>query len=71
MDAWSLSYVQLFATPQTVACQAPWSMGVLQARILEWVVTRIFPTQGSNPSLLQRRQILYRLSQQGSPRILE
>ena len=26
------------ATPQTIACQAPLSMGSLQARILEWVV---------------------------------
>ena len=25
------------ATPWTVACQAPLSMGILQARILEWV----------------------------------
>ena len=31
----------------------------------------IFPTQGSNPSLLHCRWILYRLSRQGSPRILE
>ena len=31
----------------------------------------IFPTQGSNPGLLHCRQILYRLSHQGSPRILE
>ena len=29
--------VQLFATPWTVAHQAPLFMGVLQARILEWV----------------------------------
>ena len=34
---WSLSRVQLFATPGTVARQAPLSMGILQARILEWV----------------------------------
>ena len=27
----------------------------------------IFPTQGSNPCLLHRRQILYQLSHQGSP----
>jgi len=27
----------------------------------------IFPTQGSNPGLLQCRRILYRLSHQGSP----
>ena len=25
------------ATPWTVACQAPLSMGILQARILEWI----------------------------------
>ena len=32
---------------------------------------RIFPTQGSNPGLPHCRQLLYHLSQQGSPRILE
>ena len=31
----------------------------------------IFPTQGSNPGLPHCRQILYRLSHQGSPKILE
>ena len=31
----------------------------------------IFPTQGSNPGLPCCRQILYHLSHQGSPRILE
>ena len=31
----------------------------------------IFPTQGSNPGLLHCRWILYCLSHQGSPRILE
>ena len=31
----------------------------------------IFPTQGSNPGLLHCRRILYHLSHQGSPRILE
>ena len=31
----------------------------------------IFPTQGSNPGLPHCRQILYLLSHQGSPRILE
>ena len=34
----SLSHVQLFVTPQTIARQAPLSTGILQARILEWVV---------------------------------
>ena len=31
----------------------------------------IFPTQGLNPGLPHHRQILYHLSHQGSPRILE
>ena len=31
------SRVQRFATPRTEAHQAPLSMGILQARILEWV----------------------------------
>ena len=31
------SCVQLFATLWTIACQAPLSMEILQARILEWV----------------------------------
>ena len=31
------SRVRLFATQWTVACQTPLSMGILQARILEWV----------------------------------
>ena len=33
----SFSHVLLFATPWTVAHQAPLSMGILQARILEWI----------------------------------
>ena len=45
--------------------------GILQARILEWVAIPfsrgIFPTQGSNLRLLHCKQILYHLSQQGSP----
>ena len=35
--AQSLSHVQLFVTQWTVARQAPLSVGILQARILEWV----------------------------------
>ena len=35
------------------------------------LLQRIFPTQGSNPGLPHGRQILYQLSHQGSPRILE
>ena len=37
--AWLLSCVWLFETPRTVDSQAPLSMGILQARILEWVAT--------------------------------
>ena len=32
-----LSCVLLFVTPWTIACQAPLSIGILQARRLEWV----------------------------------
>ena len=35
--ALSLSHVQLFATPWAIAHQVPLSMGILQARILDWV----------------------------------
>ena len=45
----SLSRVQLFPTPWTVAYQAPLSMGILQASILEWVAippSRSLPNPG-------------------------
>ena len=72
----SLSVVSHSLQPvRTVARQAPLSMGIPQARTLEWVATPfsggIFPTQGSNPGLPHCRWILYCLSHQGSPRILE
>ena len=55
-----------FATPWTVAHQAPLSVGILQARILEWVAMPFsrgtFLTQGSNLGLLHCRWILYHLS---------
>ena len=44
----SLSCVQLFVTPWTVAHQAPLSMGALQARILEWVAI-LFSRGSSQP----------------------
>ena len=37
MKVKSLSHVRLFVTPWTVAHQAPLFMGILQARILEWI----------------------------------
>ena len=44
-----------------------WNTGMGSLSLLQ----AIFPTQGSNPSLLHCRQILYQLNHQGSPRILE
>ena len=45
--------------------------GILQARILKWVAIPFCrgssPSQGLNPGLPHFRQILYRLSHQGSP----
>ena len=56
------------STPRTVARQAPLSMGILQARILEWachfLLQGVFLTQGSNWSPLHCRRILYCLSHQ-------
>ena len=66
----SLSCVRLFVIPWPVAHQAPLSMGILQARILEWVSMtssrESSPTQRLNPGLPHCRQILYHLSHQGS-----
>ena len=39
---WLLSHVQLFATPWTVAHQVPPSMGILQAKTLEWIAIPFF-----------------------------
>ena len=36
--AYLLSHFQFFVTPGTVADLCPLSIGILQARILEWVV---------------------------------
>ena len=43
-----LTRVQLFVIPWTVACQDPLSMGILQARILEWVASS-FSRESSQP----------------------
>ena len=54
--------------------QAPRSIVVLQARMLEWVAmpsSRGSSTQGLNPGLPHRRQILHWLSHNGSPRKLK
>ena len=56
--------------PWTVACQAPLSMGIFQARILEWV-SMPFSSSSQPRDRTQvsgiGRQILYCLSHQGSP----
>ena len=53
-------------TPCTIACQAHLSMGILQARILDWVAMPssrvISPTQGLNSGLPHCRWILHHLS---------
>ena len=65
----SLSHAQLFGTPWTIQSMefsrpdtGVGSLSLLQGN---------FPTQGSNPGLPQGRWILYQLSHQGNPRILE
>ena len=46
----------------------PWdSLGKNTGVGCHFFLQGIFPTQGSNPGLLQYRQILYHVSHQGSP----
>ena len=69
----SFSGVQLFA-PWTVTHHAPLSRdspGKNTGVGCHALLQGIFPTQGSNPHLLHCRCILYCMSHQGSPRILE
>ena len=64
----SLSRVQLFATPWTIAYQAPLSMGFSRQEHwsrLSFLLQGIFLTQGSNSGLPHCRQTLYHLSHQG------
>ena len=66
----SLQSSLLFATPWTVACQAPLSTGFSGKNTgvgSHFFLQEIFPTQGLNPDLPHCRQILYHLSHQGSP----
>ena len=61
-----------FATPWTVAHQAPLAMRFPRQeywRGCHFLLQGIFLTQGWNPGLLHCRRILYRLSYQGSPLI--
>ena len=75
--AWCL-VAQLCPTlcnPWTVARQAPLSMGLLQARILEWVAMTSFRGSSQPRDQTQVSCIaggyFYHLSHQGSPRILD
>ena len=65
----SLSCLQLFATPWTVACTRllhPWDfLGKSTGVGCHFLLQGIFPTQGSNPGLPHCRQKFYHLSHQG------
>ena len=57
----SLSHIRLLATPWTIAYQAPPSMGFSRQEYWSGVPLPspgVFPTQGSNPGLLNFRQML-------------
>ena len=61
--------VILLVTPMDWSCQAPLSIGILQARILEWVA---MPScKRYYQGLPHCRWILYHLSPQGRPWILQ
>ena len=65
-----LSLVRLFATPWTVACQAPSSMEFSRQGYwsgLYFLLQGIFPTQGSNLCLPHCRHPLYHLRNQRGP----
>ena len=58
------------ATPWTVACQAPLSMGFFRQEYWSGLPYPL-PRDPPNSWIVHCRWILYHLSQQGSPRILE
>ena len=63
----------LFAPQWTAACQAPLSMEILQARILEWLPCPPpgdLPNPGIEPRSLTLQADSFTDSHQGSPRIL-
>ena len=70
----SLSRVRLFVIPWTVVYQAlqPWDFPGKNTGVgCHFLLQEIFQTQGLNPCLPHCRQMLYRLSQQGSHQIKE
>ena len=66
----SLSHARLFVIPWRVACTKllhPWDFQGKSTGVgCHFLLQGIFPTQGSNPGLSHCRQMLYRLSHQGS-----
>ena len=69
------SHVRPCAMLWTVACQVPlsnWDSPGMDTRVgCHALLQEIFPTQRSNPGLLRCQQILYRLSHEGSPGLLD
>ena len=72
---WVVQLCPTLVTPWTITHQASLSMGILQARILEWVATPSirgsFQPQGLNPGIWHCRWSLYHLSPrwaQGKPK---
>ena len=68
-----LSLVRFFETPWDVTYQAPLSMGFSgnsPGVDCHFLLQGIFPTQGSNLVLPHCRQMLYRLSHQGSQMVI-
>ena len=65
----ALSRVRLFVTPQTESTRLlhPWDFPGKSTGVgCHFLLQRIFLTQGLNPGHLHYRQMLYRLSHQGS-----
>ena len=73
IDAWMCercSVMSNFLRPYGL--YSPWNSPGLNTGVdSHSLLQGIFPTQGSNPGLLHCRWILYQLSHQGSPRILD
>ena len=67
---WSFSHsLVTLVTPWIVACQAPLIMGLPRQEYwsgCHFLLQGVFPTHGSNLGLLHCRQILSRMSHQGS-----
>ena len=71
MKEWSESYSVMSDSLRPHELYNPWnSPGQNAGECSLSLLQGIFPIQGSNPGLLHRRQILYQLSYQGSPRTL-